>query len=108
MTRGDGSHVANEAAERLRAMQPEDDWGDKFYAALEALWWALKGTEIPAQGTAPHQIMADLIEDVPYERRATVERIREHCEEPSSAIVEEPTLFYQIERRYIDDEEAAR
>jgi len=68
--------MTNEAAERLRRMKPEDDWGDKFYAATEALWWALKGTTIPAQGTAPHIVMAGLIDDAAAERRATVERIR--------------------------------
>jgi protein gp37 len=98
--------MTNEAAERLRAMRPEDDWGDKFYAALEALWWALKGTDIPAQGSAPHQIMANLIEDIPHERRATVERIRERLN------ITDDTPYYhdrEVSRiRRILDEEAAR
>lgn len=54
------------AIEHLAQMKPEDDWGDKFYAALEALWWAIKGTEIPAQPEPPHHIMARLIGDVAW------------------------------------------
>jgi hypothetical protein len=57
---------AGEPADALAAMKPEDDWSDKFYAALAALWRVVKGTEIPAMGTAPHVVMAQLIEDVAW------------------------------------------
>lgn len=53
-----------EAIDRLRNMKPEDDWRDKFYAALDALWLTLKGTERPAMGYPPHVVMARLIDDV--------------------------------------------
>jgi hypothetical protein len=61
---------AGEPAKVLAAMKPEDDWSDKFYAALTALWRVVKGTEIPAMGTAPHVVMAQLIEDVAWSGRA--------------------------------------
>jgi hypothetical protein len=50
----------------LAVMKPEDEWSDKFYAALAALWRTVKGTDIPAMGEPPHVVMARLIEDVAW------------------------------------------
>lgn len=56
------------ATAKLRAMDPGSPWGDKFYAALDALWWVTKGREPVAQGRPAHQVMADLIDDVAWSR----------------------------------------
>jgi hypothetical protein len=63
----------------LRDLGVEAGWGDKFYAALAALWQVVKGTEIPAMGTPPHIVMADLIEDIAWptpDSGLDVERLR--------------------------------
>jgi hypothetical protein len=62
------------AINNLRDMAPEDDWGDKFYAALEALEMVVTG-RVVAQATPPHAVMARLIEDVA--RRLIVSALRD-------------------------------
>ena len=64
----------------LRDLGVEAGWSDKFYAALAALWQVVKGTEIPAMGTPPHIVMADLIEDIAWptpDSGLDVERLRQ-------------------------------
>ena len=48
----------------LTKLRTDDPWVDKFYVALNALWLTIHDQEMPAQGTAPHVVMAKLIEDI--------------------------------------------
>ncbi len=76
--------MTNEAAERLNRWAPNRDRDSREYL----LFLQTKREALAA------------------ERRATVERLMKHMEKPTTAVVEEPHLFYVIERRYVDEEAA--
>lgn len=80
---------------KLRAMPNDADWGDKFYAALEALETAL-GKPVVAQARPPHQVMADRIDDarwhLTHSDAAEVEKLR------SAAELDRMTMQQMVER----------